>query len=441
MLIVVVGLSHRTAPVELRERLSFAGSSLQEALRQIKAYPAIRGCAVLSTCNRTEVYAATLEIDEGLSAVWDFLSRWAQVDISEIKNFTYSHTLCDAVRHLFRVASGLDSMLLGETEILGQVRSAYQEARAGEATNRVLNTLFQQAIVVGKRVRTETGIDQSAVSVSYAAVELAKRHLGDLNNCQVLLIGAGKMSELSAQYLVAHGVSSIIISNRSFERAKVMAGQMGGRAVKFNELPQSLETADIVLSCTAAPHVVVKAADLERAMVKRRGRPVLIIDLAVPRDIETAAGELAGVILYDIDDLGTVVDQNLAARKQAALAAEGIIEEELTGFMSWLGTQYVVPTIAALKQRGEEIKEHELKRALNRLEKLSEHDRKVISALAGSIVNQILHTPVTQLKSYALTAEGHLYTRIMQNLFCLDVPGQEDKEQATASCSDKRTTG
>ncbi|MDD4168716.1 MAG: glutamyl-tRNA reductase [Desulfotomaculaceae bacterium] len=426
MLIVVVGLSHRTAPVELREGLSFAGSSLQKALRQIKAYPAIRGCAVLSTCNRTEVYAATLEMDEGLSAVWDFLSRWAQVDISEIKNFTYSHTLCDAVRHLFRVASGLDSMLLGETEILGQVRLAYQEACADEATNRVLNTLFQQAIVVGKRVRTETGIDQSAVSVSYAAVELARRHLGNLNNCRVLLIGAGKMSELSAQYLVAHGVSSIIISNRSFERARAMAGQMGGRAVKFDELPQSLENADIVLSCTAAPHVVVKAADLKRAMVKRRGRPVLIIDLAVPRDIETAAGELAGVILYDIDDLGTVVDQNLAARKQAALQAEGIIEEELAGFMSWLGTQYVVPTIAALKQRGEEIKEQELKRALNRLGKLSEHDRKVIGSLAGSIVNQILHTPVTQLKSYALTAEGHLYTRIMQNLFCLDMPGQDD---------------
>ncbi|MDD3654601.1 MAG: glutamyl-tRNA reductase [Desulfotomaculaceae bacterium] len=437
---MVVGLSHRTAPVELRERLSFAGSSLHKALRQIKAFPAIQGCAVLSTCNRTEVYAATLEMDEGLSAVWNFLSRWANVDISEIKNFTYSHTLCDAVRHLFRVTSGLDSMLLGETEILGQVRTAYQVASADKVTNRVLNTLFQQAIEVGKRVRTETGIDRNAVSVSYAAVELAKRHLGDLNNCQVLLIGAGKMSRLTAQYLAANGVPSIIISNRSFERARAMACEMGGKAIQFNELPQCLESADIVLSCTAAPHVVVKVADVERAMVKRHDRPVLMIDLAVPRDIETTAGGLTGVTLYDIDDLAAVVDHNLARRKQAALEAEVIIEEELAGFMSWLGTQYVVPTIAALKQRGEEIKEQELKRALNRLEKLSEHDRKVISSLAGSIVNQILHTPVTQLKSYALTAEGHLYTRIIQNLFCLDVPGQEAKEQA-ASRSDKRITG
>ncbi|OPX86827.1 MAG: Glutamyl-tRNA reductase [Pelotomaculum sp. PtaB.Bin104] len=441
MLIVVVGLSHRTAPVELRERLSFAGCSLQEALMQIKSYPAIKGCAVLSTCNRTEVYAATLVMDEGLSAIWDFLSRWANVDISEIKNFTYSHTLCDAVRHLFRVTSGLDSMLLGETEVLGQVRSAYQAACACEATNRVLNTLFQQAIEVGKRVRTETGIDRNAVSLSYAAVELARRHLGDLNNRQVLLIGAGKMSGLSAQYLVAHGVSGIIVSNRSFERAKAMADQMAGKAVKFNELPKYLETADIVISCTAAPHVVVKFTDLERAMVKRRGRQMLIIDLAVPRDIEAAAGSLAGVILYDIDDLETVVDHNLAGRKQAAFKAEGIIEEELTGFMSWLGTQYVVPTIVALKQRGDQIKEQELKRALNRLEKLSEHDRKVISSLANSIVNQILHTPVTQLKSYALTTEGHLYSRIMQNLFCLEVPGQDHKEQTKTLRSDKQTTG
>lgn len=427
MLIVVVGLNHRTAPVEIREKLSFSGSSLIGAIKRLKAYPVIDGCTILSTCNRTEIYAATHEMDEGLYAIWDFLSRWSGVDQSDIKNYTYRHTLYDTIRHLFRVASGLDSMLLGETQILGQVRVAYQQSCEYEATNRVLNTLFQQAITVGKRVRTETGIDQNAVSISYAAVEMARENLGNLSGRTVLIIGAGKMSDLTAKHLVANGISGVIVSNRSFDRAEELASRFGGRSVRFGELYRYMEDADIVISCTSASHYVVREQEMARVMERRHGRKIFMVDIAVPRDIEPGVGGLEGVTLYDIDDLKNVIDHNLSERKAAAVRAEVIIEEELDEFMKWLATQFTVPTIAALKNWGEEIKQKELQRALNKLGDISEHDKKVVSSLASSIVNQVLHLPVTQLKAYALTTEGHLYTEILQNLFNLDVPGQRPK--------------
>lgn len=441
MLIIVVGVNHRTAPVEVRERLSFPEHSLGNFLDRLNNYPAIEGCVIISTCNRTEIYAATRKLDEGLNAIWDFLSQKSGVDISEIKNYSYTHTLYDTIRHLFRVAAGLDSMILGETQILGQVRQAYQMACQHGSTNRVLNTLFQQAITVGKRVRSETGIDQNAVSISYAAVELAKQKFKDLRGRSVLVIGAGKMSELTARHLVANGVSGVIVSNRSYQRALKLAAQFKGRAVKFDQLYHYLSEADIVISCTAASHYVVRLKDVAGVIAARQGRPIMMIDIAVPRDIDPAAGKLPGVTLYDIDDLQQVVDQNLAQRKKAAVVAESIIEEELEQFMQWLSMQFVVPTIAALKQRGEEIKKKELHRALNRLGDISEHDRKVVSSLANSIVNQLLHVPVTQLKAYALTPEGHLYMKVLQNLFQLSIPGEEPKSLENAPGQGNLATG
>ena len=427
MLIIVVGVNHRTAPVEIREKLSFSESALGEALRKLQENPAIEGCVIISTCNRMEIYAATREMDEGLNAIWDFLSRKSGVDISEIKNCTYAHTLYDTIRHLFRVTSGLDSMLLGETQILGQVRQAYQASCALGATNRVINTLFQQALTVGKRVRTETGIDHNSVSISYTAVELARQIFGSLAGCTVLIIGAGKMSELTAMHLVANGVAGVIVSNRSYDRALALAGRFGGKAVKFDQLNCHMADADILISCTAASHFVVRYKDVEQLMAGRSDRRIMMIDIAVPRDIDPAVAGIPGVALYDVDDLQNVVDQHLHERKKAAVVAEGIIEEELEEFMRWLATQFVVPTIAALKQWGEEIKQQELRRALNRLGELSDHDRKVIGSLANSIVNKMLHLPVTRLKEYALSPEGHLYTEVLQNLFELGIPGQDKK--------------
>ncbi|MHB8157618.1 MAG: glutamyl-tRNA reductase, partial [Desulfocucumaceae bacterium] len=391
--------------------------------------PAIEGCVIISTCNRTEIYGATRELDDGLGAVWDFLSVKSGVDISEIKNCTYVHNLYDAIRHLFRVASGLDSMVLGETQILGQVKNAYQAAFGYGSTNKVLNTLFQQAITVGKRVRTETGIDKNPVSICYTAVELASQIYGGLSGKSVLVIGAGKMSELTAQHLVANGISGIIVSNRSHQKAEKMAKKFGGKAVRFDQLFGCMEQADIVISCTAASHYVVRGIDVREMMNRRSGKKIVMIDIAVPRDIEPSAGEIEGVTLFDVDDLQNVVDRNLAERKKAAVEAEGIIEEELDEFMKWLGTQFVVPTITSFKKLGEEIKQKELKRALNRLGDLSDHDKKVISSLANSIVNQLLHIPVTKIKEYALTPEGHLYTEVIQNLFDLEVPGQQSRAE------------
>lgn len=427
MLILAVGVNHRTAPVEVREKLSFSVNSLGEWLRRLKSYPAIEGCVIISTCNRMEIYAATREMDEGLGAIWDFLSAKSGVDISEIKSCTYVHNLYDAIRHLFRVTSGLDSMVLGETQILGQIRQAYQAACDHGATNKVLNTLFQQAITVGKRVRTETGIDKNSVSISYTAVELARQTFGSLQGRVVLVVGAGKMSELTALHLVANGVKGIIVSNRSYDRASAMARKFGGKAVRFDDLFRYMDQADIVISCTSASHYVVRLNDVIELMKRRQGRKIMIIDIAVPRDVDPAAGGVEGVTLYDVDDLQNVVDQHLSERKKAAVAGESIIEEELEGFMKWLGTQFVVPTISSLKKLGDQIKQKELRRALNRLGEISDHDRKVVGSLANSIVNQLLHIPVTRLKEYALTPEGHLYTEVLQNLFDLDVPGQQQK--------------
>lgn len=432
MYLIVVGLNHKTAPVEIREKLSFPEHSLAEALAEVKKIKAVRGCAILSTCNRTEVYAAVLDVEQGLRGIREFLARRCRLSASEIQNYLYNYTLFDVINHLFRVASGLDSMILGETQILGQVRRAYEIACELGATNGVLNTLFLRAITVGKRVRTETEIDRNAVSISYAAVELAKQIFEDgIQGRSVLIVGAGKMSELTAKHLVANGVSTVLVSNRSYDRAVCLAKVFGGKAVKFDELFTYMETADIVISATAATHCIIKPQDIENVMKKRNNKKMFIIDIAVPRDVDPAVGSIEGVSLYDIDDLKNVVDSNLSQREKEARKAEKIIKNEIDEFWKWLSSQFATPTIAALKKRGEEIKQKEITRAFNRLGNLTDREKKVISSMANSIVNQLLHDPVIQLKHYAPTHQGHLYTEILQKLFNLDVPGQKILEGQT----------
>jgi glutamyl-tRNA reductase len=433
MLIVGVGVNHRTAPVEVREKLSFPAHSLSNDLKRLYSYPGIDGCAIISTCNRTEIYVTPFELDDGLHAIWEFMAEHSGLDISEIKSCTFVHTLYDAVRHLFRVSAGLDSMILGETQILGQVREAYDKALAVGTTNSIINTLFKQAIVVGKRVRTETGIDKNAVSVSYAAVELARQKFGDLNGRSVLVVGAGKMSELTAKHLVSNGVSGVIVSNRSYDRAEMLAEKFNGRAVKFDELFRHMNNADIVISSTAARHYIIRYADMLELIHAKENKSLILIDIAVPRDIDPRVGKIPGVTLYDIDDLQMVVDNNLTERRQAAILAEGIIEEELNEFLKWLATQFVVPTIAALRDMGEQIKQSELQRAFNRLGELTPREQKVIGTMANSIVKQLLHLPVVRLKEYAMTTEGHLYTEVLQNLFDLEVMGQRPKNKTSAN--------
>ena len=426
MYLVVVGVNHRTAPVEVREKLSFSDHQLKEAFSTLLSYPSIDGSVILSTCNRTEVYVASLDVDTGLKVVREFLANWAGLSLSDIKNYTYNYTLYDAVHHLFRVASGLDSMILGETHILGQVRDAFLKASSLKASNKILNTLFQHAITVGKKVRTETGIDKNPVSVSYAAVQLACSFFGSLKDKKALLIGAGKMSSLTAKHLNYYGIKEIIVANRSFEKAEQFAREFNGRAVPFAKIYDILAEVDLVISCTGAPHLIIHKEQLE-SVIKNRQHPLYLIDIAVPRDIDPEIAQLPNVYLHDIDKLQNVVTKNLEERKKLAEMAENIIETELKAFIEWHSTQFVVPTIVALKKKAEEIKEKEVTKALNKLGNISEREKNIVCALAHTIINQLLHTPIVKLKQYALTPQGHLYTEILQNLFDLQVEGERPK--------------
>ena len=424
MYILLAGLSHKTAPVELRERIALSGKALERFYQDIKEEPALEGTVVLSTCNRVEVYSTTRDLEAGKKALRELVARRLEVDDKYLDRVLYMPNCYQAIEHLFRVASGLESMVLGETEILGQVRGAYDQARERGVSSGVLNTLFQKAISVGKRVRTETGLDRNAVSISYAAVEKAKQVFGSLKGRTVLVVGAGKMSGLALGYLMDNGVTTVVVSNRSYDRALELAQKVGGEAVRLNRLYEELKTADIVISCTAASHYVIRREDLEPCLEKR-STELLLIDIAVPRDIDPAISGIPGVHLYDIDDLNNVVESNLLARQRAARQAERIIAGEIEEFSDWLATLSVVPVIKALKARGEEIRETEVRRALNRLGNLTSREEKVINALASSIVNRLLHFPVVNLKEIAAGDRGHLYAEVTKTLFQLEMDAEE----------------
>lgn len=418
---VTVGLNHRTAPVEIREKVSFPHYTIGAALHELKTYPGLHGVIILSTCNRLEIYAATTDVETGLNSIKKFLVNHAQIDEQELSKYLYIHTLYDAVRHLFRVVAGLDSMILGETQILGQVSNAYEKAAEAGVTNKVINVFFQNALTVGKRVRTETQIDQHPTSISYTAVELAKQVFGELQGRNILILGAGEMSALTAKHLIANGANTVMVSNRSFERAKNLASACHGKAIRFEDFEESLIDVDIVISATAAANFVITPEQIRSIMPQRDKRSLLMIDIAVPRDIHPEVGEIPGVTLYDIDDLRGVIDAHQHARELAGQQAERIIEEEMGQFLKWHNSLFVIPTIVALQQRGEEIKNCQLEHALGKLGGLTDKQEKVIRSMANTIVNQLLHEPITNLKEFATTRQGHLYTEILQNLFNLEV--------------------
>ncbi len=427
MFLIVIGVNYKTAPVEIREKFSFHEKALKAALKHLKSHDSINGCVILSTCNRTEIYVTSLDAKQGLAHVRQFLAERLGNEAREMDDYIYVHTLHECVRHLFRVAAGLDSMILGEAQILGQVRAAYQIARECGTTNSVLNTVFQQAIFVGKRVRTETRINRSAVSISYAVVELGKQIFGDLHGKSVLIVGAGKMSALSAKHLTSNGVTNILVSNRSFDKAIILAEQFKGKAVRFDDLTMYMGNVDVVISCTAASHYIIKFEDVDKVLSKRPEHQLFLFDIAVPRNIDPKVSDIPHVELYDIDDLQNVVDKNLEKRRKEAVKANKIVEEEITNFFHWLNTRFVVPVIMALKRRGEMIEHTELEEAFNKLGELSEHERKVISTLAHTIVNQLLREPIINLKRYALTNHGHLYTETLRNLFNLEIEESKSK--------------
>ncbi len=438
MYVLLAGLSHHTAPVEIREKFVLTDLELQDAYNQLKTYGVIEGIVIVNTCNRTELYATTRDIQDGQELLKSFLIKYSGLPEEDIKQYCYQQNGYEAIAHLFKVSCGLDSMILGETQILGQVKEAYQKAQEYNATDSVLNALFQKAIYVGKKVRTETKIDQHSVSVSFAAVDLAQNRLGSLQDKTVLVVGAGETGELTTRYLMQKGVKSVIVSNRSYGKAVEMAELFNGRAVRFDDLALEMLNADIVISCTAANHCVIRDDNCGNILRKRNGRSIIFIDIAVPRDVEVSLNDIDGVYVYDIDDLQDIVNASYKERRQAARLAEDIIFDQLEEFNQWLAALYVVPVIAGLKNFGEIIKQNELKRAFNRLGKVSEREQEVIQSMANSIVNQLLHFPVVKMKEMAVRNEGHLYTEVVQNLFGLHL---DDEKEEYYECCEIRNTG
>jgi len=401
--IVLVGLSHKTAPLAVREALAFPKEGLPEALARLRSEVGLAEAMVLSTCNRVEIYGrATEPMAPALAA---FLAGYHRRPASEVDPFLYRLEDEHAVRHAFRVAASLDSMVLGEPQILGQVKEAYQIAEKAGSLGSVLSALRHRSIAAAKRARTETGIGENAVSVSYVAVELARKIFGDLRDRNVLMVGAGKMSELAARHLVRGGARATVLGGRTFEKAGQLASALGGKAAPFESLRAELSRADVVISGTGAPGLVITREDVQAACSGRRQRPLFLIDIAVPRDIDPGAADLPGVFLYDLDGLKSVAEANLRERRREASAAEALVEREAREFLEWRRSLEVVPLLVELRQRADEIRRAELEKARKRLGPLTPEQEQALEAVTSAIVNKLLHPPTVHLKEMA--GNGH----------------------------------
>jgi glutamyl-tRNA reductase len=428
MHIVIVGLSHKTAPVEIRERLAFAPTAMERPLRQMLELPSIAEGLIVSTCNRVELCAATKEPDAAVALLRRFLAEYHEVAPEEISDNLYDYQGEQAIRHLFRVASSLDSMVLGEPQILGQIKTAYGYAAEFKTAGLILNRFLHKAFSVAKRVRTETAIASNAVSVSFAAVELARKIFDRLDNKGVMIIGAGEMCELAARHFVTNGVSKVLVTNRTFERAEKLAAEFEGKAVAFEDFVDHLAEADIVMTSTGAPNFILGKRQMEEVLKRRKNRPMFLIDIAVPRDIDPKVNDLDNAYLYDVDDLQGVVQANLKERKKEAGKAEAIVEQEIGQFYQWLGNLEVKPTIIALRRKFEEIRNQETEKTFSNLKDLSSKQRKSIEAMANAIINKILHQPTAILKNAQNDTSGEDYVDTVRVLFDLPAPSGDDKE-------------
>lgn len=419
MALFVAGLSHKNAPVALREQLAVEEDKLRELLHDLQASDVLREVVVLSTCNRVEVYGVAEAPGEARALAFRHLCRHRGIDLATVEPMLYTHLDADAVRHAFRVSSSLDSMLIGEPQILGQVKDAFALAQACEAVGPYLHPLFSQAFGVAKRVRTETEIARHAVSVSFAAVELAKKIFDGLAGRAVLLIGAGKMSELAAKHLVEQGAFPIYVANRTWVRAQELARALAGTAIPWDELPTALAAVDIVVSSTGAAEPVITRAAVTRLLPGRRGRPLFFVDIAVPRDVEAGVDGLDDVYRYDIDDLKQVVDANLRERAREAHRAETLVEREVAKFLARQADVEVIPTIVSLRERLEEIRRGEVRKTLAKLPDASQETRAAIEALSTAMMNKILHAPVTKLRESSRAGVSRSWLELVHELFGL----------------------
>jgi len=422
--VIVVGLNHRTAPVELRERVAVPSSRMVKALHDLSSREHLAEVVLLSTCNRTEIYARSTKFHSAVSDVLEFLSEQGSAPPEEFSEHLYTYYDDSAVSHLFGVAAGLDSMILGEGEILGQVRAAWQLADDEGASGQAMARVFRHAIELGKRVRTETAIGSRALSISSAAVALAERTMFSLRGRSVLILGAGDVAEGLGRALVSAGVGEVAVANRTHARAVALAERLGGRAVPLGELPEVLAAVDVLLTATDSTEVHVERADVEAVMERRGGTPLLIVDVAVPRDVDPGAAEISGVTLHDVDDLHQLTEAALDERRREVATVREIIGEELERFQTDRAAREVAPLITSLRDRAESVRLAELVRFRAKLDDLDADSRQTVEALTQGIVNKLLHEPTVRLKEAAGTARGELFSDALASLFDISDPGE-----------------
>ncbi len=416
-MLVLLGVNHGSAPVEIRERMAVSDGELPAMLGRLTALDGIDEALLLCTCNRVEVLSETSSLRKGMTAIRRFLVEERQISPEEIDRYSYHHHGGEAVRHLLRVAAGLDSMILGEPQITGQVKHAYLMARQAGTTGTMLEHVLQQTLATAKRIRSETGISREPVSIASAAVVLARQIFGDLGGRSALLLGAGKMAALVATHLVAQGVGRVVVASRTFNRAVTLARRFGGEALNWDSALGALDAVDIMVSGTAAPGLVVSKADVQRAVRGRRKGALFLIDIAVPRDVDPAVNELDNVYLYDVDDLQGVVNTNLDSRRRAAEAAESIVEEQVAAFEHWTESLKIAPTIVSLRETLLAVGEAEIERFRKRLGPLDASQEEAVRQLARAIIQKVLHRPIRHLKASAERGDTAAEARLFQELF------------------------
>jgi glutamyl-tRNA reductase len=423
----MIGLNYKTASVGIRERFAFQEETKEKAIRTLKNTKSISEGVILGTCNRTEIYAVVDQLNTGRHYLKSFLSDWFGIDKHEFADFLYIKENDEAVEHLFRVACGLDSMVLGETQILGQVKNSFFQSQNLKSTGSIFNMLFKKAITLAKQVQSNTDIGKNAVSVSYAAIELGKKIFGDFRNKSVVIVGAGKMGELTAKYLQEHGVDTFVVVNRTYERAKSVADQFNGKAISIQNLSDALIKADIVITSISTYSYVLTKQQIQ-AVSQKRSLPLFMVDIAVPRNLDPGINDLDNVFLYDIDDLEGIVETNLEKRAQEAEKIKLMIEQELISFKSWISTLGVVPIMAALREKSLTIHQEAVRNIENKLPSLTERELKIIRKYSKSIVNQMLHDPLLGIKEMAANPSKKEVLDLIIQLFSLEEEIQKQNQ-------------
>lgn len=423
---IVVGLNYKTAPVEIREQLSFIESELPQAMEALQKQKSILENVIISTCNRTEIYAVVDQLHTGRHFVKQFLADWFNLPVETFSSHLFIREEDEALEHLFKVTAGIDSMVLGETQILGQVKKSFLNGQEIGTTGTVYNQLFKQAVTFAKRAHNETAIGENAVSVSYAAVELAKKIFGSLGRKHVAILGAGKMGELAIENLYGSGVGKVTVINRTFEKAESLAAKFHGEAKSMKELQCSLLEADILITSTGATDYVIDYELMEFVDRLRKGKPLFMVDIAVPRDIDPRVGDLPNVFLYDIDDLQGIVEANLAERERAASDITRMIGKEVVQFKDWFATLGVVPVISALRKKANSIQEETMMSIENKMPDLTDRERKILSKHTKSIINQLLKEPILQAKEMANSPKANEQLRLFQQIFGIEDAVEEE---------------